>query len=60
MEKQLPISVWPEWKIIEKIGEGSFGKVYKAQRIVQGKTFLFCYQGYYHSFQPGRTEQCPF
>ena len=39
MEKQLPISVWPEWKIIEKIGEGSFGKVYKAQRIVQGKTF---------------------
>lgn len=39
MKKQLPISVWPEWKIIEKIGEGSFGKVYKAQRIVQGKTF---------------------
>ena len=37
MEKQLPISVWPEWKIIEKIGEGSFGKVYKAQRIVQGE-----------------------
>lgn len=39
MEKQLPVSVWPEWKIIEKIGEGSFGKVYKAQRTEQGKTF---------------------
>lgn len=39
MEKQLPVSVWPEWKIIEKIGEGSFGKVYKAQRTDQGKTF---------------------
>jgi len=24
------LSVWPEWRIIEKIGEGSFGKVYKA------------------------------
>ena len=39
MEKQLPVSMWPEWKIIEKIGEGSFGKVYKAQRTEQGKTF---------------------
>ena len=39
MEKQLPVSVWPEWKIIEKIGEGSFGIVYKAQRTDQGKTF---------------------
>ncbi len=39
MEKQLPVSVWPEWRIIEKIGEGSFGKVYKAQRTDQGKTF---------------------
>lgn len=36
---KLPVSVWPEWKIIEKIGEGSFGKVYKAQRTEQGKTF---------------------
>ena len=26
MDKQLPVSVWPEWKITEKIGEGSFGK----------------------------------
>ena len=32
MDKQLPVSVWPEWKITEKIGEGSFGKVYKACR----------------------------
>lgn len=39
MDKQLPVSVWPEWKIIEKIGEGSFGKVYKAERSEQGKTF---------------------
>ena len=35
MDKQLPVSVWPEWKIIEKIGEGSFGKVYKATRTEQ-------------------------
>ena len=39
MDKQLPVSVWPEWKIVEKIGEGSFGKVYKACRNEQGKTF---------------------
>ena len=39
MEKQLPVSVWPEWEIVEKIGEGSFGKVYKARRTEQGKTF---------------------
>ena len=39
MEMQLPVSVWPEWEIIEKIGEGSFGKVYKARRTEQGKTF---------------------
>ena len=39
MDKQLPVSVWPEWKIVEKIGEGSFGKVYKACRSEQGKTF---------------------
>lgn len=39
MDRQLPVSVWPEWKIIEKIGEGSFGKVYKAQRTVNEKVF---------------------
>ena len=39
MDKHLPVSVWPEWKIIEKIGEGSFGKVYKACRTEQGTTF---------------------
>ena len=26
MDKELPVSAWPEWKIIEKIGEGSFGE----------------------------------
>ena len=25
-------SIWPEWRAVEKIGEGSFGKVYKAVR----------------------------
>ena len=39
MDKELPVSAWPEWKIIEKIGEGSFGKVYKAQRTERGKSF---------------------
>lgn len=39
MDKELPVSAWPEWKIIEKIGEGSFGKVYKAQRTEHGKSF---------------------
>lgn len=39
MERELPVSVWPEWKIIEKIGEGSFGKVYKAQRTEKGHSF---------------------
>ena len=39
MDKHLPVSVWPEWKIVEKIGEGSFGQVYKACRTEQGTTF---------------------
>ncbi|MDO4519296.1 MAG: serine/threonine-protein kinase [Eubacteriales bacterium] len=39
MDKNLPVSVWPEWEIIEKIGEGSYGKVYKAERIVNGLSF---------------------
>lgn len=25
-------NVWPEWKVVEKVGEGSFGKVYKCER----------------------------
>ena len=36
MDKELPISPWPEWKIVSKIGEGSFGRVYKAQRTEKG------------------------
>ena len=39
MEKGGPVSVWPEWQLVEKIGEGSFGKVYKAQRTERGRTF---------------------
>lgn len=39
MDRELPVSVWPEWKIIEKIGEGSFGKVYKAKRMERDKAF---------------------
>lgn len=24
--------IWPEWKVVKKVGEGSFGKVYKCER----------------------------
>ena len=58
MDKQLPVSVWPEWKIVEKIGEGSFGKVYKAKRTEQGNDLLFCDQSYYDSLECRRIEQC--
>ena len=39
MDKDVPVSVWPEWDLIEKIGEGSFGKVYKAKRTERGRSF---------------------
>lgn len=39
MDREHPVSPWTEWKIVEKIGEGSFGKVYKAQRSERGKSF---------------------
>ena len=52
MDKHLPVSVWPEWKIVEKIGEGSFGKVYKACRTEQGTTF------HHDPLKSGRVEQC--
>lgn len=39
MDKDVPVSVWPEWELIEKIGEGSFGKVYKAKRTERGHSF---------------------
>ena len=39
MKKELPVSPWREWKIIEKIGEGSYGRVYKAERTERGHTF---------------------
>lgn len=31
------VSVWPEWEIVEKIGEGSFGQVYKIRKASQGR-----------------------
>ena len=39
MDKDVPVSVWPEWELIEKIGEGSCGKVYKAKRTERGRSF---------------------
>ena len=39
MDKDVPVSVWQEWELIEKIGEGSFGKVYKAKRTERGRSF---------------------
>ena len=39
MDKDVPVSVWPEWELIEKIGEGSFGKVYKAKQTERGRSF---------------------
>ncbi len=39
MEKQLRF-VWPEWKITEKIGEGSFGLIKLVERA--GNDILFC------------------
>ena len=41
MENQINISdIWPEWEIIEEIGSGSFGTVYKAARSAFGETFF--------------------
>ena len=39
MDLNMPVSPWPEWEIISKIGEGSYGCVYKAVRSEQGNTF---------------------
>ncbi len=39
MDMNMPVSPWPEWEIISKIGEGSYGCVYKAARSEQGNTF---------------------
>ncbi len=39
MDHNLPVSPWPEWEIIAKIGEGSYGSVYKAARSEKGHAF---------------------
>ena len=38
MSTEKPDSIWPEWGIKEQIGEGSFGKVYKAERTEHNMT----------------------
>ena len=30
--------IWPEWKVVGDLGEGSFGKVYKIERVEHGLT----------------------
>lgn len=37
MEKKIP--VWPEWEIVEQLGEGAYGKVYKAKRVERDAEF---------------------
>ena len=37
--KEFPVSPWPEWKKNKKVGEGSFGCVYKAERTEKGHSF---------------------
>ena len=32
--------IWPDWEIVSNIGEGSFGKVYKAKRTELGTEFF--------------------
>ena len=49
MDKDVPVSVWPEWELIEKIGEGSFGKVYKRKRDRTRPLFLLRNQDHIHT-----------
>ncbi|MCF0133412.1 MAG: serine/threonine protein kinase [Blautia sp.] len=39
MDKDLPASVWEGWELVEKIGEGSYGQVYKAEHSERGNSF---------------------
>ena len=32
-------TVWPEWHIVEQLGQGASGSVYMARRETMGKTF---------------------
>ena len=29
---------WPDWTVVDKVGAGSYGHVYKVKRSVAGKT----------------------
>ncbi|MBP3852369.1 MAG: protein kinase [Erysipelotrichaceae bacterium] len=37
---EIPKSCWPEWEIVEKIGSGSFGEVYKICRVDESKDYF--------------------
>lgn len=37
---EIPKSCWPEWEIVEKIGSGSFGEVYKICRVDESKEYF--------------------
>lgn len=32
MQNEIIKKIWPDWELVEKLGEGSFGKVYRAKR----------------------------
>lgn len=38
MDINNPVSIWPEWEIVDQLGEGSYGKVYKAVKRENGKS----------------------
>ena len=31
--------IWPDWTVVDKIGAGSYGHVYKVSRIVADRTY---------------------
>lgn len=38
--KRFPELCWPDWEIVEEIGSGSYGKVYKIKREESGHTYF--------------------